>query len=143
MKEKPPPSPQLDPSDLEAQHGFLYKLRFFLSHVTVEPMLLLFILSHVMSSLTSQNLNLEKACRVNLDLPVEVCDALTSRNTSGYNQEQEIAVQKLVSEVFGNQSFWFAMVWILFLGRFGVRVEEHHSESLSGGAVAVFGVLVR
>lgn len=93
---KPPAPPPLDPKELEGEHDFLFKVRFFVSHVTVEPMLLFFILSHIMSSLTSQNLNLEKACRVNLDFPVEVCDALTARNTTGV-EEQEVAVQKLVS----------------------------------------------
>ncbi|KAF2884245.1 hypothetical protein ILUMI_21937 [Ignelater luminosus] len=80
--------------------NFVQKLRFIFSNITVEPMLVCFVLPNIMASLTTQNLNLEKACRVNLKLDNEICNALSIRNSSGYNQSDEIAVQRLVASAY-------------------------------------------
>lgn len=58
------------------------KYDFLISNITVEPMLACYIIPSVFANLATQNLNLEKACRVNLGYSTEVCDALSARNTS-------------------------------------------------------------
>lgn len=67
-----------------------------MSHVTVEPMLACYVIPSVLAMLATQNLNLEKACRVNLKYPKHVCDALSRRDTAHY-QKEEAAVQQLVA----------------------------------------------
>lgn len=79
--------------------SFLEKARIVFSNVTVEPILVFYVLPSVMSSLAMQNLNLEKACRVNYHFNEEICDALSARNKSGYNATDEQAVQTLVATI--------------------------------------------
>lgn len=58
-------------------------------------MLALYIIPSVLSGLATQNLYLDKACRVNLNYTDEVCHALSQRLTENYTME-EVEVQKLV-----------------------------------------------
>lgn len=74
------------------------KWTFLTSNITVEPMAACYIISIVFSGLATQNLILEKACRVNLAYSDEVCTALSERNTTGYEAE-EIAVQQLIARM--------------------------------------------
>ncbi|XP_066600366.1 probable peptidoglycan muropeptide transporter SLC46 [Prorops nasuta] len=74
------------------------RFKFFTSNITVEPMVAFFVIPSVLASLATQNLNLEKACRVNLKYSDEACTALAARNTTGYEKE-EIAVQQLVAQM--------------------------------------------
>lgn len=74
------------------------KAKFMLKHCTVEPMLGCYIVSSVLASLATQNLNLQKACRVNLRLDNGTCSALESRNTVNYAKE-EVMVQELVADM--------------------------------------------
>ncbi|XP_074030483.1 probable peptidoglycan muropeptide transporter SLC46 isoform X1 [Leptinotarsa decemlineata] len=71
---------------------------FFIENITVEPMLACYIIPSVLASLATQNLNLEKACRVNLGYTTEVCDALTERRTQNYTMEEQ-QVQQLVASM--------------------------------------------
>lgn len=64
--------------------SFREKLRYIATNITVEPMLICYIMPSVLSSLATQNLALDKACRVNLNYGTEICDALLSRQTSNY-----------------------------------------------------------
>ncbi|KAL3289023.1 hypothetical protein HHI36_003466 [Cryptolaemus montrouzieri] len=73
------------------------KIKFALTHITVEPISFLFMLASMMNGLASQNLMLEKACRVNLQFNTSICDALTVRNRSGYDFFHENETQQLVS----------------------------------------------
>lgn len=78
--------------------SLLNKLRFMRSNVTVEPVLALFVMPSVLAVMATQNLNLDKACRVNLDFPDDVCTNLRLRkreNISSYEDE----VQKLIASV--------------------------------------------
>ncbi|XP_046744566.1 solute carrier family 46 member 3-like [Diprion similis] len=99
------------------------KFGFMARNVTVEPMVACYIMPSVLAALATQNLNLEKACRVNLAYPDDVCTALAARNTSGFHDE-ELAVQKLVA---GMQSWKTALqsglpaVLILFIGAWSDR----------------------
>ncbi|XP_029667705.1 uncharacterized protein LOC115238223 isoform X1 [Formica exsecta] len=74
------------------------KWSFLTSNITVEPMVACYVIPSVLSSLATQNLILEKACRVNLAYSDEICSALSARNTSGYEAE-ETAVQQLVARM--------------------------------------------
>lgn len=62
----------------------LQKIGYVYSHITLEPMVACFVLPSMLLMLGVQNLNLEKACRVNLDYNQTVCDALRNRDTANY-----------------------------------------------------------
>lgn len=81
-----------------ASMSFKDKASFFFSNITVEPMMACYIMPSVLASLATQNLSLEKACRVNLQYEPHVCDALSARQTANYTLE-ETAVQQLVTEM--------------------------------------------
>ncbi|XP_060524702.1 probable peptidoglycan muropeptide transporter SLC46 isoform X2 [Cylas formicarius] len=74
------------------------KYNFLKENITVEPMLACYIIPSVFASLATQNLNLEKACRVNLGYPDSVCDALSARQTANYTNEEK-EVQQLVASM--------------------------------------------
>ncbi|XP_052751740.1 proton-coupled folate transporter-like [Galleria mellonella] len=82
----------------ERKLSILERLRIIKANITVEPIMACYIMPSVLASLATQNLNLEKACRVNLNFSAEVCDALTMRATENYTQE-EIEVQTLTASV--------------------------------------------
>ncbi|KAK2582171.1 hypothetical protein KPH14_004528 [Odynerus spinipes] len=94
------------------------KLSFLASNITVEPMIACYVIPSMLASLATQNLNLEKACRVNLGYSDDVCTNLAARNTSGLERE-ETAVQQLVA---GMQTWKTALqsglpiLLILFMG---------------------------
>ncbi|KAK9307203.1 hypothetical protein QLX08_002380 [Tetragonisca angustula] len=99
------------------------KWSYFTSNITVEPMVACYVIPCMLASLATQNLSLEKACRVNLAYPDEVCTALAERNTTGYEAE-ETAVQQLVA---GMQTWKTALtsglptILILFMGAWSDR----------------------
>lgn len=78
--------------------SFSEKLKLIKDNITVEPIMCCYIMPSVLASLATQNLNLEKACRVNLNFSSEVCDALNRRETENYTQYEE-AVQTLIASV--------------------------------------------
>lgn len=79
---------------------FKEKCRHVKRNITVEPMLAYYIMPSVLAGLATQNLNLEKACRVNLDYGDVICDALSQRETANYTEEEK-AVQTLVAGMQG------------------------------------------
>ncbi|XP_029035548.1 solute carrier family 46 member 3 [Osmia bicornis bicornis] len=99
------------------------KWTYFTSNITVEPMIACYVIPCMLASLATQNLSLEKACRVNLAYSDEVCTALSIRNTTGYEAE-ETAVQQLVA---GMQTWKTALtsglptILILFMGAWSDR----------------------
>lgn len=103
--------------------SFGQKFSYMARNVTVEPMVACYIMPSVLAALATQNLNLEKACRVNLAYPDNVCTALAARNTTGFGEE-ELAVQQLVA---GMQSWKTALqsglpaLLILFIGAWSDR----------------------
>ncbi|XP_011874618.1 PREDICTED: solute carrier family 46 member 3 isoform X2 [Vollenhovia emeryi] len=74
------------------------KWSFLTSNITIEPMVACYVIPSVLCQLATQNLILEKACRVNLAYSDEVCSALSARNTTGYEAE-ETAVQQMVARM--------------------------------------------
>lgn len=61
------------------------KFKYVTSNITVEPMLLCYIMPSILAALATQNLNLDKACRVNMNYGDEICDALIDRNIGNYS----------------------------------------------------------
>ncbi|XP_063621785.1 proton-coupled folate transporter-like [Cydia splendana] len=57
-----------------------------------------YVMPSVLASLAMQNLNLEKACRVNLNFTDEICDALHLRQTENYTFYED-EVQKLTASL--------------------------------------------
>ncbi|RVE46608.1 hypothetical protein evm_008741 [Chilo suppressalis] len=74
------------------------RLRNIKANTTVEPIMACYVMPSVLSSLAVQNLNLEKACLVNLNFSEEICEALKLRETENYtNYEKD--VQTLIAGV--------------------------------------------
>ncbi|KAL0892459.1 hypothetical protein ABMA27_015568 [Loxostege sticticalis] len=78
--------------------SFVEKLRYVKSNVTVEPVLALFVMPSVLAMLATQNLNLDKACRVNLGFGDSVCTDLRLRRRANHTFEED-EVQKLIASV--------------------------------------------
>ncbi|KAH8356573.1 hypothetical protein KR200_006576 [Drosophila serrata] len=85
------------------------KIRLVANNITVEPILAAYIMPSVLSNLATQNLNLEKACRVNMAYGDEVCDALTRRQTANYTLEEE-TIQQMVARM----AAWKTVIQSLF-----------------------------
>ncbi|VVC97197.1 proton-coupled folate transporter-like [Leptidea sinapis] len=82
---------------------FWEKVKLCKKNITVEPVLGMFVMPSVLAMLATQNLNLDKACRVNLGFNDTVCNDLRLRRKDHYILE-EIAVQKLIASVQGWKS---------------------------------------
>ncbi|KAM3966882.1 putative peptidoglycan muropeptide transporter SLC46 [Aphomia sociella] len=115
-----------DDADSWKQLDFVQKTKRMMSLITVEPILACYVMPSVLSALATQNLYLEKACRVNLAYDHHICDALTRRETRNYTFEEE-AVQTLVASVAGwktvLQSFLPCGI-LIFLGAYSDRVGQ-------------------
>ncbi|XP_041975985.1 proton-coupled folate transporter-like [Aricia agestis] len=77
---------------------FVEKLKHVRNNITVEPALALFIVPSVLAVLAAQNLNLDKACRVNLGFNDSACTALNLRKRANFSHEED-EVQKLIASV--------------------------------------------
>ncbi|KAJ8732510.1 hypothetical protein PYW07_015109 [Mythimna separata] len=82
----------------EKKLTFRQRLKLIKDNTTVEPIMACYVMPSVLASLAIQNLNLEKACRVNLNYSTEVCDALNLRQTENYTFEEQ-EVQKLIASI--------------------------------------------
>jgi len=121
--------------------SFTSKAAHMARNVTVEPMLGVFQLSMIMSSLTTQNLNMQKACRVNLSLGQTVCYALENKNATSYRNE-ELAVQQLVTKMMLWQSPFqniVPCVLVMFVGSWSDRNQKRKPFML----LPIIGELVR
>lgn len=98
---------------------FHTKIRKLFSNITVEPIVFFFVFPNMISYIVTQNINLKKACEVNLNYSTSVCDALAARNKSAYNVTQEQNVQRLVATVNGYSSglqAFFVCITLLIIG---------------------------
>ncbi|XP_075970207.1 lysosomal proton-coupled steroid conjugate and bile acid symporter SLC46A3-like [Anticarsia gemmatalis] len=73
------------------------RLKIIKENTTVEPIMACYVMPSVLASLAVQNLNLEKACRVNLNFGDEVCDALNLRQVENYTSYED-EVQRLIAK---------------------------------------------
>ncbi|XP_017871002.1 PREDICTED: solute carrier family 46 member 3 [Drosophila arizonae] len=107
----------------KAERTWREKLRLVANNITVEPILAAYIMPSVLSNLATQNLNLEKACRVNMAYGDEICDALTRRQTANYTLEEE-TVQQMVARMAAWKTVIqsiFPCLLILFWGSWSDR----------------------
>jgi MFS transporter, PCFT/HCP family, solute carrier family 46, member 3 len=90
---------KIDPKD-EVKKKLTFKERYKIikANVTVEPIVACYIMPSVLASLAVQNLNLEKACRVNFNFSEEICKALEVRDTANYTRYEE-EVQTLTANI--------------------------------------------
>ncbi|KAG6460450.1 hypothetical protein O3G_MSEX011987 [Manduca sexta] len=93
----------------EQKKSFCENCVYVLKNITVEPCIFLFISSAMITMLTTQNLNLEKACRVNLNFTDEICDALKAQQTSSQN-DYERETQKLLASAMAWRTYLSATV---------------------------------
>ncbi|KAG6460452.1 hypothetical protein O3G_MSEX011988 [Manduca sexta] len=77
--------------------GFIEKLGYIKSNITVEPIVAGLIIPAMLARLAIQNLNLDKTCRVKLGYGDAICDSLIDRkgNLTFYEGE----VQKVISSI--------------------------------------------
>ena len=69
------------------------KLRSFFASINVEPMLFLLAMSIGMVSIPSQEMYIQKTCKVNLNYSEAICDNINNHS------EIQIETQKFVSEI--------------------------------------------
>lgn len=100
------------------------KVRYIYDHITLEPMVACFVLPSMLLTLGVQNLNLEKACRVNLNYNQTVCDALRVRDTANYGDE-EVSIQQLVARMTGWKMAINSAVPCLLILFFGSWSDRH------------------
>lgn len=115
----------LEESPEEKNMSFCTKLKLIVTNITVEPIMFCFILPSVMASITTQNLTLEKSCRVNLALDEDICDALSIRNQSYPNykiNEERVHILSANMMIWKSilQSFLPALI-LPFLGSWSDR----------------------
>lgn len=97
----------------------------FLKNITVEPMLFPYLIASILVILVNQNLNIQKACRVNLNLSHDVCEELVNKDkNSVFLTDSEVMVQKLVANMLIWQTILQSSVptvFVLFLGSWSDR----------------------
>lgn len=104
--------------------SFIEKCKHVKRNITVEPVLAGHIIASVLGALATQNLNLEKACRVNLNYEAHICNALTQRQTSNYTEEEK-AVQTLVAGMQGWRSVLQSLMPCLLILFWGSWSDRH------------------
>lgn len=134
--------------EVDAEHdkwqkmNFSSKVEYIIKNITVEPLLAFFIVSSVLGNLTTQNLNLQKSCRVNLNMSDAVCSALEQRNKANYTLDQEAKVQGLVTDMTMWQSViqhTIPCIFVIFIGSWSDRTRKRKPVLL----LPIFGELVR
>lgn len=91
---------------------------YVVKNITVEPTMFFFILAIIFGVILSQNLNIEKACRVNLNFTTEICDALKLQTLEEGNY-YEREVQRLVAKALSWRTYITATlpcIMALFIG---------------------------
>ncbi|KAL3289020.1 hypothetical protein HHI36_003463 [Cryptolaemus montrouzieri] len=132
----------------KCQTSFWKKFKYIITHITVEPIVFLYILASTMNSLVTQNLSLEKACRVNLHLNESICDAMVLRNRSGYLPEDEVDVQKMVVQWAAYKAFVIGSVTVVLIVFFGSWSDRHRRRKplilfpMYGDLIGSIGLLI-
>ncbi|XP_041976558.1 proton-coupled folate transporter-like [Aricia agestis] len=92
-------------------------------NITLEPVLITSVVPGVLARLATQNLNLDKACRVNLNYGDVVCNALIAKEGTQY-QKEELAVQELIASMEAWKNLILTAIpsfLILFIGAWSDR----------------------
>ncbi|CAH0627263.1 unnamed protein product [Chrysodeixis includens] len=100
--------------------GFRDRVVLVITNITIEPCLFMFILAAMIIMTANQNLNLEKACRVNLNFTEEICDSLKSQDVESENA-YERETQRLLARALSWRTYLAATlpcIFALFAGSF-------------------------
>ncbi|KAI8428708.1 hypothetical protein MSG28_007413 [Choristoneura fumiferana] len=100
MSEKNPRVEEKPLNDRQFEYkskSFYEKLCYIKSHITVEPIFAGLVIGSMLSRIATQNLNLDKACRVKKNFGDIICDSLIDRDGNYTSNEAEI--QKVISEI--------------------------------------------
>ncbi|XP_034824851.1 lysosomal proton-coupled steroid conjugate and bile acid symporter SLC46A3-like [Maniola hyperantus] len=99
------------------------KILYIKDNITIEPVFVMYVVTGTLGKLATQNLNLDKACRVNLKYGDKVCDALIAKEGAMYQQE-ELAIQELVASMEAWKNLILTAIpslFILFIGAWSDR----------------------
>lgn len=100
------------------------KIKYVIQNITVEPLVASLSISDRLKAIAVQNLNLEKACLVNLNYSQEVCRMIMrGQNISQYREAQKEG-QELVAgmQIWNNFIlYFFPCVLLLFMGSYSDR----------------------
>ncbi|XP_047117297.1 proton-coupled folate transporter-like isoform X4 [Schistocerca piceifrons] len=102
------------------------KIHYIVTNITVEPLAILYCMPLLLTSFATSNLNLEKACRVNLEYNSTVCDAITARNISEL-KEEETKIQTVVANMQNWRNilrFSVPAIFIIFIGSWSDRTNK-------------------
>lgn len=102
---------------------FKEKIAYIKDNITIEPVLMTYVVPGVLARLATLNLNLDKACRVNLNYGDKVCDALIAKEGTKY-QKEELHVQELIASMEAWKNFVLTAIpslLILFIGAWSDR----------------------
>lgn len=91
-------------TELVERKSCVQRCCFIFSNITVEPCMFLFVFPLIVCILTSQNLILEKTCRVSLNFSEEICDSLKLQTIEGENQ-YERDVQHIVTKTMAWRTY--------------------------------------
>nr|XP_034824850.1 proton-coupled folate transporter-like [Maniola hyperantus] len=116
------PLKQQNPKDT-TKKPFKEKILYIKDNITIEPIFIMYVMTIFLGKLATQNLNLDKACRVNLKYSDKVCDALIAKEGAMYQQE-ELAIQELVASMEAWKNLILTAIpslLILFIGAWSDR----------------------
>lgn len=78
------------------------RIKYILGSIHVEPFVCCFIMARTLMLLATQNLSLQKACKVNLQLSDDICSALenpTDHKSNSTIHEYEVVTQQLMTNM--------------------------------------------
>ncbi|XP_045446533.1 proton-coupled folate transporter-like [Melitaea cinxia] len=102
------------------------KIVYIKENITLEPVLITYVIPGVLARLATQNLNLDKACRVNLKYGDAVCNALIAKEGTKY-QREELMVQQLIASMEAWKNIILTAIpsfLILFIGAWSDRTRK-------------------
>ncbi|XP_013184397.2 proton-coupled folate transporter [Amyelois transitella] len=108
------------------QKSWKKTLQHIRENITVEPVLTCYVIPGVISRMATQNLNLDKACRVNKNFGDKICSALIARFGTKY-QKEEVEVQELIAAMESWKNVLLTAIpsfLILFLGAWSDRTRK-------------------
>lgn len=119
MSDEKPKDPSVASGDTLVQ-----KFKYVLQNITVEPLVASLSICDRLKAIAVQNLNLEKACLVNLNYSQEVCKLIMKgQNISQYREAQKEG-QELVAgmQIWNNFIlYFFPCLLLLFMGSYSDR----------------------
>ncbi|XP_049865727.1 proton-coupled folate transporter-like isoform X1 [Pectinophora gossypiella] len=104
-----PLNPNSEKEDAAPKRTCYESCNYVCRNITVEPTMALFVLPAILTILTTQNLSLEKACRVNLNFTDEICRSLKLQQVDTQN-EYEKATQQLLTKFLASRTYITATI---------------------------------